>query len=607
MAEDLKYRISFTKGSLAGQLFPLGAESVIVGRSHTCGIRVMEPDVSGRHVMLSVGPKGVEMEVISSRRTVLDGKSLKTGDKVAVRAGQSVAMGGSVAFAVECYRSDGDRTEAPGDWTDGMTRFGAHDGEDGDATRRPEAARAGDETSMTTPASGIGDDDDTGTHIPPPPPSPPPSRPKRPPMRPVPPPAVSATSTGTVGTMAVPPFPPPPSGGETLGTEALQPPADATQVIQTRAATPQEMAYMRELHNKKRRKKLGMRIVLSGLLVVLAIVVHALLDPGDHDLYVDSRRKEWRMLDAAFRPVPSGERPEGISAPFLSHPPSPRGDGEETRTATNAALGVEETIFEVKTRAGRNPDFPLHLRLVVYACPASLQQSREESFADWERTAGQGIEKQGRLADDFFGADPGISCLRYAYTRKATPDEEAEKVYDWAGVLSFFRLRDTCFVYFREVPSNEAMLSEPMLLRTGTFLGIGSAMVQERWAGMPPERQYAGELPVLRNSVRGLLDKNMDNAWEEIEDKLTTILIRTWPGRTRMPEMARLHDEALEWLRLLRARQTETWKQRCVVRFRATRDKNADTKRMDEEIRSLFRSPDDRRHVTAQKDKWWAP
>ena len=153
MAEELKYRIAFTKGSLEGQLFPLGAEPLIVGRSHTCGVRLMEPDVSGRHVMLTVGPKGVEMEVISSRRTTVDGKGLKTGDRTAVRAGQSVSMGGIAAFTVECYRSEGDRTVAPDDWTDGTTQFG------NGATARPGGAAprvprhpepVAEETSMTT-------------------------------------------------------------------------------------------------------------------------------------------------------------------------------------------------------------------------------------------------------------------------------------------------------------------------------------------------------------------------------------------------------------------------------------------------------------------------
>ncbi|MBR4251966.1 MAG: FHA domain-containing protein [Kiritimatiellae bacterium] len=605
MAEELKYRISFTKGSLAGQLFPLGMEAVIVGRSHTCGIRVMEPDVSGRHVMLSVGPKGVEMEVISSRRTVLDGKALKTGDKVAVRAGQTVAMGGSVAFAVECYRSDGDRTEAPGDWMDGMTRFGADAGGDGDATRRPGAAtRAGDETSMTTPAGDYGGDDDTGTHIPPPPPS----RPKRSPVRPGPPPVTSETSTGTVGTMAIPPFPPPPSGGETLGTEALPPPADATQIIQTRAATPQEMAYMRELHNKKRRKKLGMRIGLGGLVTAIAggLCVWLAWHPPEPVPSIPKEKKTWKLLDSEMRMIPEADAAGVANSVFLQYPAAGAGGGTQTSVRPNPALDTEETVYSVKTRVGRDLDLPLQLRVIVYASAASLDQSQEEAFADWDRTSNLGLEKQVQLATDFVGVAPGIPCLRYTYTRKATPEEEkADGVLDWAGVLSFARLRDTCIVYLREVPSVEELRAEYLLTRTGRFLGISTPLVRSRWMGRAPHEQSPGDLPILRNSARELMGKNMDNEWEELEAKLTTILIRTYPKRARDPDASRLYAEALEWMGILRIRQEETWKKRSVVRFQATRNKNADTKRMDEEIRALFRSKDDRRHVTAQKEKWW--
>ena len=606
MAEELKYRISFTKGSLTGQLFPLGPESVIVGRSHTCGIRVMEPDVSGRHVMLAVGPKGVEMEVISSRRTVLDGKVLKTGDRVAVRAGQGVAMGGSVEFAVECYRTDGDRTEAPSDWAGGIPHLGGDD-----ATRRPESPRGANENGMLPadgdhgggPSSGLGDDDDTGTHIPP---SPAP-RAARPPQKNDrrPPPPADPASTGTVGTLAMPPPPPPPpSGGETLGTEALQPSPDATQILRTRAATPQEMAYMRELHSKKQRRKTGLRLVLGGLLVVAAIVVYAVWN-RPIPFSVTSERKKWKVVDANLQPIPIGGASDGNGSLFWSYPPSPWGMEEDVRTGTNAALRVVETVFTAKTRVGAKREIPLQLKLVVYASAESLHQSLEESFADWEKTNGLGLEKQSRLGVDFFGANPGIPCVRYTYTRKATRAEEEAGVSDWAGVMSFFRLRDTCFVYFREVPGVEGLRTEPMMLRTAIFLGIDAGLVQERWSGMPPDRQYRGELHILRNSVRELMDKNMDNEWEEVEDKLSTILIRTFPGRDADADTGRLYREALGWMRILRERQTETWKTRCVSRYLAERDGREDARQIDDEVRALFRSPMDRRHQTVQKDKWW--
>lgn len=580
MAEELKYRISFTKGSLAGQLFPLGDEAVILGRSHTCGIRVMEPDVSGRHVMLSVGPKGVEMEVISSRRTLLDGKALKTGDTVAVKAGQSVAMGGLVEFTVECYRNDGDRTEAPGELTDIVIRFGG-DALDDDATRRPGVGGEPESTSLPT-ADADGGIDDTGDQMPP-------SK------------AEITTSSETAGTQRIPPpLPPPPSGGDTIGVTAI-PPSDATQILRTRAATPQEMAYMRELHNKKRRRKLGLRLGLGGVVMALAagLCIWLAMTPAEPFLSDPPDRDFLDLVDGDLRPV-EDSADESI---YFSYPASGGWGYVETRISTNTALGVVENISEVKTRVGRNLDVPLQLTFIAYTSVASLNQSQEEAFADWDRTNGLGLEKQTRLGVDFIGENPGIPCLRYTYTRKALADEAVE---DWAGVLSFFRLRDACFVYFREVPGTEQLRAEHMLLSSDVFLDVTDGLIRTRWTGMTPGRQYRGELPILRNSVRELMDKNMDNEWEELEDKLTTILIRTYPKRGGDPDAARLYDEAMEWISILRARQTETWKKRCVTRYCVPEYKQSDEgKRQDEGIRALFRSPDDRRHYIAQKEEWW--
>lgn len=608
MAEELRYRISFTKGSLEGQLFPLGAESVIVGRSHTCGIRLMEPDVSGRHVMLTVGPKGVEMEVISSRRTALDGQGLKTGDRVPVRAGQSVAMGGIASFTVECYRNEPDATEAPDDWTAGATRLEADAGDD--ATRRPGGGRAPDATSMTTPAagfSGTGDDEDTGTHIPPPPPS----RANRPPA----PKSRGAfrswsdaglTQTGTVGTLAAPP-PRPPSGGETLGSEAFQVPADATQVLQTRAATPQELAYMRELHSKKQRRRFGVRLVLGGLLTALAggVYVWMALHAPEQTLSIPSERTTWPLLDSGLRPIPRNAGTPSGGTMFFWYPDQAGTAEESVETRTNTALGVEETVFTVKTHIGREMDVPLRIRLVAYASTASLQQAQTNSFADWDRTNGMGLEKQSPMQTDFVGVNPGVPFLRYTYTRKATAEEEAEGVLNWSGVLSFGRFRDTCLVVFREVPSVEALRAEYLLQDTEVFFSISGSLVQERWAGLPPERQFSGSPDFLRNNALELLEKKMGNEWEELDANLTTLMIRTYPVRDREPEAAHWYGEAVDWMKILRARQEETWKERSAKRYQASLDPKAETRGMDEDIKALFRSRDDRRYDLAQKEKWW--
>ncbi len=617
MAEELKYRIAFTKGSLEGQLFPLGAEPLIVGRSHTCGVRLMEPDVSGRHVMLTVGAKGVEMEVISSRRTTVDGKGLKTGDRTAVRAGQSVSMGGIAAFTVECYRSEGDRTVAPDDWTDGTTQF-----ENG-ATARPGCADprvprhpgpVAEGTSMTTPAVGIGSDGgDTGTHIPPPGGG---RRAVAPPWRPQPPPRGLAgaarnhcggdeTSMGTVGTQAIPDLPPPEA---TVGTEVLHTAADATQVLQTRAATPQELAYMRELHSKKQRRGFGVRLVLGGLLMALAggVYVWLAVHAPEQTLSIPGERTTWHLLDSGLAPLDPDSRPPSGGTVFFWYPEDPAvEDGKSVETRTNAALGVEETVFTAKTHIGRERDVPLRIQLVAYSNAASLYQSQTNSFADWERTNGMGLEKQSGMPPDFVGVNPGVPFLRYTYTRKATEEEEAEGVLNWSGVLSFGRFRDTCLVVFREVPSVEALRAEYLLQDTEVFFSISGVLVQERWAGLPPERQFSGDPNILRKSALELLEKKMGNEWEELEAKLTTLLIRTYPVRGREPEAENLYTEAVGWMRELRKRQDETWKERAAKRYQASLDPKAETRGMDEDIKALFRSRDDRRYDLAQKEKWW--
>ncbi len=369
---------------------------------------------------------------------------------------------------------------------------------------------------------------------------------------------------------------------------------------------------MRELHNRKRRRRTGVRLALGGAaaLVAGALYVWLAMHAPEQVLTAPGQRKNWNVVGRNLNPLGSTNAPaEGVGL-TISYP-APEGFAflATPTNRRNAALGVDETVFTVETRVGRDLDVPLRLRLVVYESAASLNQSQEAAFGDWDRTEGQAIEKQRPLQRDFLGVNPGVPCLRYTYTRKATEEEESKGILDWAGVLSFFRLRDTCFVYFREVPSVEELRAEHMLAPTRWFLAVAPVLVRERWAGMDAERQYADDLGMLRNSAEELIDKNMDSEWEELEDKLTTILIRTYPQKKEdpeaNPEATRRYNAAVEWMAILRDRQTEAWKKRCLVRFRAERDKHAEKQRMDEEIRTLFRSKDDRRYDLAQKKEWW--
>ena len=476
MTDELKYRIRFTRGTLSGQLFPLGAEPVILGRSHTCSIRLMEPDVSARHVMLSTDSKGVGMEVISSRRTLLDGTPLKTGDKVAVKAGQGVTMGGTASFEVECYLSDGDATEMPmgGDLPTGFR----------DETRKPGPGRGAETTNLTSavsPPAGVRPDTrspggltgaDTKTAF---------RRKAR---------AAETAYPGATATRAAPP-----PGGETEGTEAFAA-GDATQVLRTRAATPQELAYMRELHNKKRRRRLWLRLALGLCLTGMAggVYVYLALHAPERKLALPGGgKKTFPLLDGNLHPLPAGSKDMVSIAWFY-----PEAWGDPTRPAASGATNV----FAIARPIGRARDVLLRLRLVAWTDPASLDRNAEESFRAWREGGAGGIQLHEELERDFFGTAPGIPCLKWTYQRAATESEQSGGVLGWAGVLSFFRLQDTCFLYTREVPDEEKFRAETLLRDTKTMLGIGPTMVRTRWAGTDTNHQYRTEsLSDLANDV----------------------------------------------------------------------------------------------------------
>ncbi|MBQ4481292.1 MAG: FHA domain-containing protein [Victivallales bacterium] len=99
----MKCSIEIIQGSLAGRSFPLvPASALSLGRSRSCTVHFVEPDVSGRHVTLTMGQSGgnVMMEVISSRVTLVNGTPARMGDQLELDNGTIVQLGGNVRFKI---------------------------------------------------------------------------------------------------------------------------------------------------------------------------------------------------------------------------------------------------------------------------------------------------------------------------------------------------------------------------------------------------------------------------------------------------------------------------------------------------------------------------
>ena len=184
----MRYQIRFIEGELQGKTFPIGANALSIGRSHSNEVRLTTPDVSSRHVNLSLGNDGVILENLSARVTKIDDDALTTGDRKRLVAGQVVTMGALVKFTLEALADAPKPTPKPV-------------ASDGDATVPPPAPSAADNDVTIPPSAPKKDEDAT---VPPPAPKkdadatvPPPAPKPKPVPKPIPKPVPVPTPPHT--------------------------------------------------------------------------------------------------------------------------------------------------------------------------------------------------------------------------------------------------------------------------------------------------------------------------------------------------------------------------------------------------------------------------
>lgn len=117
-----KLRITFTGGERIGDTVDVDivGGSVLLGRSHSAAVRLMEPDVSGKHLEIVRTADGFKLRNLSRFGSKVDGKQLSEGEEVPLKRGSVVEIGARERFRVDALPSGG------GDTTTGfMTEPGA--------------------------------------------------------------------------------------------------------------------------------------------------------------------------------------------------------------------------------------------------------------------------------------------------------------------------------------------------------------------------------------------------------------------------------------------------------------------------------------------------
>jgi len=102
--------IEFTKGDHKGQRVAVTAP-LLLGRSHSAGVLLTAPDVSGKHLQLEVRGETLVLQQKGSGKTWLNDEPVAPGTERVLKAGDRVSLAGDNAFSVRI--SDAAEEEVP--------------------------------------------------------------------------------------------------------------------------------------------------------------------------------------------------------------------------------------------------------------------------------------------------------------------------------------------------------------------------------------------------------------------------------------------------------------------------------------------------------------
>lgn len=539
-------RIIIEKGDPQGAVFVLHEGENLVGRSRAANIRVNAPDVSGRHAEILVDRDKATLRNLSQFGTCVDGH-LVSGDTVLVD-GQSIEVGKGTLLRL----SDDPDAAMGEDGTRGLDK--------GQQTSMP--SQMGDQQTLPATLDGRGSDKQGDAPIGSISLGKPQARPMTPPQNDQVDDA--ADQTGFIGPADAP-------------TGDHEPESDgATHAMETRMATPEEIAALKIAEQKRARQKL---YLASGLLLpIVATAIWYFWPPEPEPYEIDWSKDAQGNYQDAFAPAPGGGREAG--GYDVMYP------GNGTFVITPTDLG-----FICQGRVGHAMNIPVRIILGEENDVSFIKLNRDELIRDWMRKI---AEDGGKWNFDkpsnspiILGRNNGVPCFKVAYFR-----EDGGGI--WYGSAFIVRRGTRRIVVRMEVPESEQS-------RVDQLMGVQLLWFSEnyeyaQWEAVPLEKSAVSLERELAQASKEL-ERLAPATWVAQEAVLMGILTASVNKGNQAVE-----KEALALLTALRQKQALWFNgQRFAFDAAIMRNEIAKARKLAEFAKAVFSNVEDSRYSKVRK------
>jgi hypothetical protein len=563
------FQIHFISGEYKGEARTLSEGApLLLGRSRSAAIRFLSPDISGKHLELTLLPTGmVALKNLSSHRTELNGQALSEGETVVLGEGDRVLLGDATSFVFGPLPAGGLNTpEVVAGEATCATNF---------AAAREVAIPATAPAPRVTPSISK---DESKTEIP---------EPEPPAAEAVAPaqndrtviPEADVVSSKPEPLAARPKSTPRPEEEDEGKTNQADLSSDnETMMMQTRVASMDEMELLRKTRKPKMQK--WIIFLAAGMLASATLVAISYAVSQTHiENPLTWPREGGKFNDEVVVPD------IGVENDFIIYFP---------RHSTMKVVKEPNRIMAM-TRLGKRRDVPCRIIFQMNRSVDNLSVSRKKGFAAWQEKMMAAGGQWNFDADPqvyFRGKDHGLPYQMARYTRSV--DKEA-----WFGVVMYIKDRDWELILQREIPSSERYRGEQLLVDT-PFMSVSPRYVMNHWE--------PGDV-VLERPVQGMLEEA-----KQLLDRAIP-LPRMWPQilnllRNILAESLKTNDtttyaEAMDLLRDLRVKQSK-WLNSQTITYKAylSKDMLKQAALIRQDCVTIFADEDDLRCHQLRNNEW---